>query len=88
VISAYRGVNRPPPMPFQVARVWPSLSRGGGLAGWPSSPRDPFRYGFYKEMVTGPRGFEPLILRLRAACSTGLSYGPTSTGPPDFEPAT
>jgi hypothetical protein len=28
-------------------------------------------------MSTGPRGFEPLILRLRAACSTGLSYGPT-----------
>jgi len=38
VISAYRGVKRPPPMPFQVARVWPSLSRGGGLAVLASGP--------------------------------------------------
>ena len=34
---------------------------------------------------TGPRGFEPLTLRLRAACSTELSYGPT-TGTADPNP--
>jgi len=38
VISAYRGVNRPPPMPFQVARVWPNLNRGEGLAVLASGP--------------------------------------------------
>ena len=36
-----------------------------------------YRYRLGKKVLAGPRGFEPLILRLRAACSTGLSYGPT-----------
>lgn len=32
VISAYRGVNRPSPMPFQTAGVWTRFEGGKGLA--------------------------------------------------------
>lgn len=31
---------------------------------------------FSEKYMAGPKGFEPLTLRLRAVCSTWLSYGP------------
>ena len=57
------------------------------MRGWPSSPRDPFRYGFYKEMVTGPPGFEPGFEAPEAPVMSKLYYGPTRprwNGPPSY----
>ncbi len=52
----------------------PEFSRSGSAC---KRERCRFRDSTFSD-EPGPRGFEPLTLRLRAACSTELSYGPAT----------